>query len=96
MKKIAFVGTGNISGIYFENITKIFKEIEIAGVCDLVRKKAEEAAEKYGIKKIYNDMHEIFADPEVDIVLNITRPYEHFEVTKAALLAGKQIGRAHV
>jgi len=91
MKKIGFVGCGNISGIYLENITKTFKEIEIAGVCDLVREKAENAAAKYGIKKIYKDMHELFADPEVDIVLNITRPYEHFDVTKAALEAGKDV-----
>jgi predicted dehydrogenase len=36
-------------------------------------------------------MYELFADPEVDIVLNITRPNEHYEVTKAALLAGKHV-----
>jgi len=91
MKKIGFVGCGNISSIYFENINNMFKEIEIAGICDLVSEKATEAAEKYNIKKIYKDMHELFADPEVDIVLNITRPYEHFEVSKAALMAGKHV-----
>ena len=36
-------------------------------------------------------MHDAFADPEVDIVLNLTRPYEHFAVTKAALEAGKHV-----
>ncbi|MDR2525571.1 MAG: Gfo/Idh/MocA family oxidoreductase [Oscillospiraceae bacterium] len=91
IKKIGFVGVGDISGIYLENITKKFKELEIAGVCDLVREKAERAAEKYGIPKIYNDMYELFADPEVDIVLNITRPNEHYGVTKAALEAGKPV-----
>lgn len=89
--KIGFVGVGDISGIYLENITKRFKEIEIAGVCDLVWEKAERAVKKYGIPKQYKDMHELFADDEVDIVLNLTRPYEHFEVTKAALNAGKHV-----
>ncbi|NMP37533.1 MAG: Gfo/Idh/MocA family oxidoreductase [Clostridiales bacterium] len=89
--KIGFVGVGDISGIYLKNITERFKEIEIAGICDLVREKAERAAEKYGIKKIYKDMYELFADDEVDIVLNITRPYEHFEVSLAALNAGKNV-----
>ncbi|NLA76494.1 MAG: Gfo/Idh/MocA family oxidoreductase [Clostridiales bacterium] len=89
--KIGFVGVGDISGIYLENITKRFKEIEIAGICDLVREKAERAKEKYGIKKIYNDMYELFADDEVDIVLNITRPYEHFNVSREALRAGKNV-----
>lgn len=89
--KIGFVGCGAISGIYLENITNLFKEIEIAGVCDLIPERAKNAAEKYNIPKIYKDMHELFADPEVDIVLNITRPYEHFEVTKSALEAGKHV-----
>ena len=89
--KIGFVGCGAISGIYFKNITGMFKEIEIAGICDLIPERAQKAAEEYGISKIYADMNELFADPQVDIVLNITRPYEHFEVTKAALLAGKHV-----
>ncbi|MBQ4353774.1 MAG: Gfo/Idh/MocA family oxidoreductase, partial [Clostridia bacterium] len=89
--KIGFVGVGAISGIYLENITNMFKEIEIIGVCDLIRERAENAVKKYNIPKLYNDMYELFADPEVDIVLNITRPYEHYEVTKATLNAGKHV-----
>jgi len=89
--KIGFVGCGNISGIYLTNIGNMFRNIEIAGICDLVREKAEKQAEKFGIKKIYKDMYKLFEDPEVDIVLNITRPYEHYGVTKAALLAGKHV-----
>ena len=69
----------------------MFKEIEIIGVCDLIRSRAEWAVENYNIPKLYNDMYELFADPEVDIVLNITRPYEHFDVTMAALNAGKHV-----
>ena len=88
--KIGFVGVGAISGIYLENITNLYKEIEIAGVCDLIPERAENAVKKYGMK-LYRDMYELFADPEVDIVLNITRPAEHFEVSKAALMAGKHV-----
>lgn len=89
--KVAMIGVGAISGIYLENITKVFTEIELIGVCDLIRERAEQAQEKYQIKKLYETMQEAYADPEVDIVLNLTRPYEHFEVTKAALLAGKHV-----
>ena len=91
MKRIGFVGCGDISSIYFENLTNMFGELEIAGVCDLIPERAENAAEKYGIKKVYKDMHELFVDPEVDIVLNITRPYEHLDVSIAALEAGKHV-----
>ncbi|MGB8454007.1 MAG: Gfo/Idh/MocA family oxidoreductase [Anaerocolumna sp.] len=89
--KIAMIGVGAISGIYLENITNVFKEIEIIGVCDLVRERAESAKEKYQIKKIYDTMQDAFADPEADIILNLTRPYEHYEVTKEALIAGKHV-----
>nr|MCR4904470.1 Gfo/Idh/MocA family oxidoreductase [Clostridiales bacterium] len=89
--KIGFVGCGAISGIYLENITKRFKEIEIIGVCDLIPERAERAVKNYNIPKLYKDMYELFAEPEVDIVLNITRPYEHYGVTMAALKAGKHV-----
>ena len=89
--KIGIVGIGSISSIYLENITNVFREIEIIGVCDLIREKAEKAVEKYNIPKLYEDMYELFNDEEVDIVLNLTRPYEHFEVTKAALESGKHV-----
>ncbi len=91
MKRIGIVGVGCISGIYLENITKVFQNIEVIGVCDLIRERAENAVKSYGLPKLYEDMHELFADPEVDIVLNLTRPYQHYAVTKAALLAGKHV-----
>ena len=93
MKKIniAMIGVGCISGIYLENLTKTFKEVNLLGVCDLVRERAENAKEKYNIPKIYDTMYDAFKDPEVDIILNLTRPYEHFDVSYNALLAGKHV-----
>ncbi|RHP32080.1 Gfo/Idh/MocA family protein [Lachnotalea sp. AF33-28] len=91
MVKIGMVGVGAISGIYLKNITGLFQEIEVEAVCDLVREKAEKAKEEYGVPKIYDTMYDLFADDEIDIVLNLTRPYEHYEVTKAALEAGKHV-----
>ena len=89
--KIGVVGCGNISGIYLRNIGGVFQNIEIAGVCDLIREKAETQAAAYGGLRIYRDMYEIFDDPDVDIVLNITRPNDHYGVTKEALLHGKHV-----
>ncbi|MBQ6645897.1 MAG: Gfo/Idh/MocA family oxidoreductase [Clostridia bacterium] len=88
---VAMIGVGCISGIYLENITKTFKDIKLLGVCDLVRERAENAQKKYNVPKLYETMYDAFNDPEVDIVLNLTRPYEHFEVSKAALEAGKHV-----
>ena len=52
MTRIGFVGVGAISGIYLENITKRFKDIEIIGVCDLVRAKAEKAVPVNQVAKV--------------------------------------------
>ncbi len=89
--KTVMIGVGCISGIYLENITKTFRQVELIGVCDLIRERAEAAQAKYGIPKIYDTMYDAFADPQVELVLNLTRPYEHYEVSKAALLAGKHV-----
>ena len=50
--KIGFVGCGAISGIYLKNITNLFKEIEIIGVCDLIPERAESYSEKFGVEII--------------------------------------------
>lgn len=89
--KIGVLGTGAISGIYFKNLTHLFTEVEITAVCDLFTEKAREAAEEYKIPKVYETMEEILADDEIEIILNLTRPNEHYKTTKAALLAGKHV-----
>ncbi len=89
--KVGFVGVGAISGIYLKNITNMFRNIEVYAVCDLVKEKCLKAKEEYEHIKIYDTMEELIADPAVDIVLNLTRPYEHYAVSKAALLAGKPV-----
>jgi len=98
---VAMVGVGAISGIYLKNITEVFKEVKLIGLCDLIPERAQRGLEfvreqiAKGIKceepKIYKDVDEIVNDPRVDIVLNLTRPYEHYEVTKQALLNGKHV-----
>ena len=88
---IGILGAGAISGIYLENLCRLFTETEVVGVYDLVEEKVKEAQEKYGVQKSYKSMEELLADSEVDIVLNLTRPFEHYETTKAALLAGKHV-----
>lgn len=89
--KVAFIGVGSISRIYLENITKVFKGLEITGVCDLIPERAYHAKETYKLPRVYADMHEAFRDPQVDIILNLTRPYQHFEVTRLALEHGKHV-----
>lgn len=89
--KVAMIGVGSISGIYLKNITETFKDLTLIGVCDLIPERAIAAKERYAIPKLYDTMYDAFADPEVDIILNLTRPHEHFDVSYGALMAGKHV-----
>ncbi len=89
--KIGILGVGAISDIYLKNLTEVFREVEVLGAYDLFREKTERAQEIYHFPKIYDSMEALLEDPEVQIVLNLTRPFEHYDVTKAALLAGKHV-----
>ncbi|MDR1693280.1 MAG: Gfo/Idh/MocA family oxidoreductase [Oscillospiraceae bacterium] len=92
MKKIGVVGCGDISGIYLKNITGMFSQnLAVAGVYDIVRERAEKRAAEFGAVKVYGSSEELLSDPGVDIVLNLTRPYEHYAVSEAALNAGKHV-----
>jgi len=101
MIKIAMIGVGAISGIYLKNLTETFREVELAGLCDLVPERVEKGLafirdqQAKGVPcatpKVYKDMREAFEDPDISVVLNLTRPYEHYDVTKAALEHGKHV-----
>lgn len=89
--KVGLVGVGDISGIYLKNIHETFSEIELVGICDLKREKAEKARAQYPNLTIVDTMHDLFKNPEIQVILNLTRPSEHYAVTKAALEAGKHV-----
>ncbi|MGH3147223.1 MAG: Gfo/Idh/MocA family protein, partial [Rubrobacter sp.] len=87
--KIGVVGAGKISGIYLEN-GATFDDLEIVACADILPERAEAQAQAYGVPKAYSP-EELFADPEVEIVLNLTVPAVHGEVSLAALEAGKPV-----
>lgn len=90
-KKVAVIGLGDISDIYLKNIKNVFQNLELYGVCTHRYEKAVAVAEEYHVPNVYRTIDEICADPEAEIVVNLTRPDDHFEVTMKALKAGKHV-----
>jgi predicted dehydrogenase len=86
--RVGMVGCGNISGIYIRNIPR-FRDIELVACADLLPEAARAVAEKAGIRAL--PVEALLADPEIDIVLNLTVPLAHAEVSAAALAAGKHV-----
>jgi len=83
---VGLVGCGHISETYFR-AQEFFNNIKIIKCADINSKTANECAKKYNIKAV--SVEEIFQDKEVEIILNLTIPRAHFEISKKILLAGK-------
>jgi len=87
--KAAVIGCGVISDHYLSNLCNYFMITEVVGCSDLIPSLSAAKAQKYGIRQMTNE--EIFSDPEIEIVVNLTYPLSHYQVSKAALLAGKHV-----
>jgi predicted dehydrogenase len=87
--KVGVVGCGNISGIYLKN-GKWLESIDIVACADLIPERAQARAADYNIPRACS-VQELLADPEIEIVLNLTIPIAHGEVALAALQAGKNV-----
>ena len=87
--KIGIVGCGNISGIYCE-AGRVFDILDIVACADLIPERAQAKAAEYNIPKACS-VEELLADPEIEIVVNLTIPKAHAEVGLAALQAGKSV-----
>lgn len=88
--KVGVVGCGNISGIYLENLTKLFVNTEVYACADLIKERAVEAAETYGIPHVWST-EELLNSDDIQIVVNLTTPAGHYDICKQALLAGKHV-----
>ena len=86
--KVGVVGTGTISRTYFEHLAKL-PGVDVVAAADLDIARAKTVAEKYGVRALTPD--ELYADSDVEAILNLTIPAAHASVTLAALGAGKHV-----
>jgi len=87
--KTAIIGCGMISKVYLENCCKRFNVLDVVGCSDIKPERSAARAAEFGIKQMTNE--EIFNDPEIELVINITYQMSHYTVSKQALLAGKHV-----
>ncbi len=88
---VGFVGCGNISGIYFKNLIQVFNnQVKVFACGDLFKEKQDKAIEEYGIENIMT-FEEMLKSDDIHMILNITQPAFHYDITKRALEAGKHV-----
>lgn len=89
--KVGVIGCGVISQVYLKNCTGMFGDVlEVKAVADLVPELARKRAEEFQIPHVYT-VDELLADPEIEIVLNLTAPAAHAPLNLRALEAGKHV-----
>ena len=84
--KVGLIGCGHISETYFR-AQEYFNNIRIVKCADINMDAAKKCAIHYNIEAVTVD--ELLKDKEIEIILNLTIPGAHYQVSKLALENGK-------
>jgi predicted dehydrogenase len=83
---VGLIGCGNISEAYFAGC-KRYDILQLSACADLDPARARAKAEKHGVRALTVD--ELLADPDIEIVINLTIPQAHAPLNERILRAGK-------
>jgi predicted dehydrogenase len=86
--RVGLVGCGNISDIYLQNARR-FRDIVFTACADINAEAAKRQAERYAIHG--RSVNDLLKSDDVDIVLNLTIPEAHAQVSLQAIDAGKHV-----
>ncbi|MES0833708.1 Gfo/Idh/MocA family protein [Nocardiopsis tropica] len=86
---IAVVGCGYVSDFYLNPLID-HPELTLVGVHDRITERAAAVGERHGVE-VYRTLSELLSDDRVQIVVNLTNPESHADVTLAALAAGRHV-----
>ncbi|GBF06079.1 putative oxidoreductase [Deinococcus aerius] len=86
--RVGVVGCGDIAATYLRNAAR-FPEFTVVACADQNETAARSRAEEFGVPA--RGVPDLLAAPDVDVVLNLTPPDAHAEVSLSALRAGKHV-----
>ena len=87
--KVAIIGCGYVADFYMATM-KYYPELELIGIYDKNLARCQEFQKYYSVK-MYPSFQDILNDSSVEIVLNLTNPRDHYEISKQCLEAGKHV-----
>jgi predicted dehydrogenase len=68
-----------------------FPDVELAAICDLVREKGEQAAQRFGIPRVYTDYRAMLEEVDPEAVWVLMPPQHLFEPASAVLQQGRHL-----
>ena len=87
--RVGIVGAGKISGQYSATLARL-SQVEVTAVADLNPGRAELLAGQHPGARV-TGLPDLYAAPDVDVVLNLTTPSQHAAVAFATIAAGKHL-----
>jgi len=88
--RVGLIGAGGFAtGMHLPNLQKLSDRYEIRAICSRTGSNAKAAATKFGAEYSTTDYQEVFADPDIDLVMICTRHNLHGKMVLESLKAGK-------
>lgn len=85
---VGVIGAGMISSYYLKNLVQ-FPDLKVVAIADLDLSRAVVAADAFGLRA--STVDELLASDDIEIVLNLTIPAAHYDVSHQILNAGKHV-----
>lgn len=87
--RIGFVGCGHAGDSYINSLKK-YPHLQLAAVTDIDQRRLAQFGAYYSVKT-YPTIDALLGDPSIEIIVNLTSPSSHYEVSKTCLEAGKHV-----
>jgi predicted dehydrogenase len=87
--QIGLIGCGAISGAYLTH-SRTFPVLNIVACSDIDLERAKSKAAEFAVPRV-GSVDEILGDDEIEVILNLTVPKAHAEISLRALEAGKRV-----
>jgi predicted dehydrogenase len=87
--RIAFIGCGYVADFYVHSLSN-HPELELTGVYDRNEDRLRRFAQHFKVHA-YGSFEELLSDPKVELVVNLTNPRSHYEISKSVLERGKHV-----
>ena len=84
--RVGIIGCGNISTTYLK-YAPLFKSLELVAVADINMEAAGLRASEYPVRA--STVADLLAATDIDVIVNLTVPAVHYEITRQILESGK-------
>lgn len=88
--RVGIIGCGNISNAYLK-FARTFNILEVVGLADIDASRAQARAAEHNVPRAYRSVQELLDDKAVELVINLTIPAAHAQVSLDAIAAGKHV-----